>query len=239
MEISDTLVQTILVARQLTVARDRHLILKEVSLDVASGEIVALFGSNGAGKTTLLRCLAGALRPTAGQVLWFGEPATQATTDRRRLGFLGHESGLYLALTVWENLLFAGRMHGLDDASDRATALLSTVGLSRHAQSTTASLSRGMRQRLAIARAVIHDPGLLLLDEPFTGLDCHGREWLAGFLSELRSRRRAVMIAGPDGQSFSDIADRHLELEHGCLRINDRAAVCAEPMHVGDCLQRY
>lgn len=179
-------------ARNLSAVRGNRIVFQGVNLTLAPGEIVALVGCNGAGKTTLLQCLAGALRPAGGEVLWQGEKSRKRPAARKLVGFVGHESSLYHALTVWENLLFAGRMWGIDAPQKCVADLLSMVGLEDHAAQTTAQLSCGMRQRLAIARAVIHDPALVLLDEPFTSLDVGGRKWLTAFLCDLRTRKRCL-----------------------------------------------
>jgi heme ABC exporter ATP-binding subunit CcmA len=181
-------------------------------LTVAAGEIVALVGSNGAGKTSLLRCLAGALRPASGQVLWWGERDCKRPTVRERIGFVAHESSLYPALTAWENLLFAGQMWGIDAPQTRVADVLSVVGLEDQKAQTTAQLSQGMRQRLAIARAVIHDPAIVLLDEPFNSLDTDGREWLEAFLCDLRSRNRALLLATHHSLHSSGFVDRMVRL---------------------------
>ena len=199
-------------ARGLSFVRSSRVVFQGVDLAIAPGEIVGLLGSNGVGKTTLLRCLAGASRPTAGEVTWRGEAAGSCPAARRLVGFLGHESGLYRALTAWENLLFAGRMCGIDHVGDRAAELLSSFGLHRQAQQTVGRLSRGMRQRLAIARAVIHDPPILLLDEPFTSLDASGRCWLVEFLCGLRQRSRAILLATHEAAESRCFADRLLGL---------------------------
>jgi heme exporter protein A len=202
-------------ASGLTVVRSRKTVLRDVNVAVSAGEMAALQGANGAGKTTLLHCLAGALQPTAGEIRWFGEPSTRSVAARRLLGFLGHESGLYLALSAWENLLFAGRMYGVDHPADRVGRLLVETGLEQHKHQPAGRLSRGQRQRLAIARAVIHDPAILLLDEPFTSLDADGCRWLGGFLSNLRTRGCAIVIASHDEAETR--FDRVLILDEGRL----------------------
>lgn len=195
----------------LTVVRGRTVVLRDVDLTLSSGEIMALKGVNGAGKTTLLHCLVGALKPTQGRILWFGEPAVRTPNARRRVGFLGHESGLYLALTASENLLFAGRMHGVEYAAERADRLLTVTGLQQYRRRQVGQLSRGQRQRLAIARAVVHDPAILLLDEPFTSLDAAGRRWLRGFLQQRRENGCAILIASHDIDD--ELIDRTAVLE--------------------------
>ena len=203
-----------LASRGLTYVRNRRPVLRGIDLAIAEGEIVGVTGANGEGKTTLLQCLAGALTPSAGHVEWFGESARSLVTHRL-IGLLGHESGLYLTLTARENLLFAGRMCGLDQVADRADELLSATGLKHHAQQHAARLSRGLRQRLAIARAIIHDPPILLLDEPFTSLDASGCDWLAQFLSDLRDRRRSILVVTHVDQISRGLPDRLLCLRAG------------------------
>ncbi|MFO0969834.1 MAG: heme ABC exporter ATP-binding protein CcmA [Gemmataceae bacterium] len=201
-------------ARGLTLVRGRRPVLRNVDVAVSAGEMVALQGDNGAGKTTLFHCLTGALRPTGGEVRWLGKPAA-GYAAHGQIGFLGHESGLYLALTVRENLIFAGRMYGLDRVADRAERLLETMGLHRLQEQQAGCLSRGLKQRLAIARAVMHEPPILLLDEPFTSLDSAGRDFLGSFLCHLRSNGCAILVASHevDKRMF----DRILVLKGGCL----------------------
>lgn len=203
-------------ARDLSVVRDNRTVFRSVRLTLAPGEIVALCGCNGAGKTTMLLCLAGILRPASGEVLWQGDCPTPAI--RTRLGFVAHESSLYPALTAWENLRFAGRMWGMTAPEMHASRLLSRLGLADRAAQATCQLSRGLRQRLAIARAVIHDPAVLLLDEPFTSLDADGREWLTGFLCELRERDRAILFSTHQPLHESAFVDRFLSLDADGLR---------------------
>jgi heme exporter protein A len=205
-------------ARNLSAVRGNRVVFQGVNLTLASGEIVALVGCNGAGKTTLLQCLAGALRPAGGEVLWHGEKDRKGPAARKLVGFVGHESSLYLALTALENLLFAARMWGIDAPEKRAAELLSMVGLEDHAAQTTARLSRGMRQRLAIARAVIHGPTIVLLDEPFTSLDVDGRTWLTAFMCDLRKRHRALILATHEPAHGRGFVDRLVSLRADGLR---------------------
>lgn len=202
-------------ARGLTLVRGRRVVLRDVHLALAPGEMVALQGANGAGKSSLLHCLATALQPTAGCVLWFGESPAKSPIARRKIGFLGHDSGAYPALTAWENLHFAGRMYGVDNAAQRADRLLEAVGLTLHQHQPARCLSRGMRQRLAIARAVIHDPPILLLDEPFTCLDALSRNWLGEFLRGLRGHGCAILVASHEVDR--SLFDRVVVLQGGRL----------------------
>jgi ABC-type multidrug transport system ATPase subunit len=144
--------------------------LAGVTLELPRGATLAVFGANGAGKTTLLRVLATLLRPHAGDVTVLGSALPrEAWAVRGRIGLLGHEPLLYRDLSVRENLRFHARLHGVDDG--RAAELLAAVGMARRADEPVRALSRGMAQRVAICRAVLHEPELLLLDEPLANLD--------------------------------------------------------------------
>lgn len=213
---------TAIEVRRLSKSFGQRLVLNEVDLAVAEGESVALEGANGAGKTTLLRCLASVIRPTAGSVRWFGRPAVGDPAARRLVGMVAHESRLYPHLTLRENLVFAARMYDVPKPLDRADELLADIGLCAHADRTPTELSRGMRQRLAVAQAVVHDPPILLLDEPFTGLDREGTNWLLRLLVDYRARRKTLCFALHDEERMQTLADRILELRLG--RVKPREA---------------
>jgi heme exporter protein A len=166
--------------------------LRGVSIAVGEGQTLAVFGANGAGKTTLLRVLATLLRPHAGSVVVLGASLPgEAWRVRGRLGFLGHEPLLYPDLTARENLLFHARLHGVGVA--RVDELLGAVGLSRRAGDVVRELSRGMVQRVAVARAVLHDPAVLLLDEPRAGLDPGAAEELEPLIGRASGRTRVLV----------------------------------------------
>ena len=183
-------------------AFDGRTVLDAVDLEIAAGESVALIGANGAGKTTLLGCLASVLRPDGGEVRWFGHLVGRDVALRRRIGMVAHESGLYSHLTLRENLMFAARMGGIDDARRLADQWLDMAGLAPHANVLPTRLSRGMRQRLAVARALIHNPPLLLLDEPFTALDAAGAEWLLTLLADLHDRGHTICFVTHEQQKI-------------------------------------
>lgn len=166
-----------------------------VSFELPAGRFLSLFGPNGAGKTTLLRLLSGALRPTAGALLLGDEPLrTREPGWQRRIGVLSHQTFLYGNLTARENLRFFGDLYGLDDLEARIDAGLEAVDLARRADDLARTYSRGMRQRLALARTLLHDPEVVLLDEPFTGLDAHASGVLRDVLEALRDGRRTVIM---------------------------------------------
>jgi heme exporter protein A len=161
------------------------LALDDIDWSVERGAAVALFGPNGAGKTTLMRVCATLLRPSAGAVRVFGlDSATQGVSVRRRIAVLGHESWLYPDLSPRENLRFYARLFGVANAPARVDALIDRLDLAGWSHRPVRALSRGLVQRCALARVLLHDPDLLLLDEPFTGLDLDARELLGDVLHE-------------------------------------------------------
>lgn len=166
-----------------------------VDLRLEAGDFLAVFGPNGAGKTSLLGVLAGALRPTRGEVRLSGQRLDFGDVEwRRRIGVLSHRGFLYDHLTAAENLRFYGRLFGLRDLGSRIPQRLELVGLADRAGSLVHRLSHGMRQRLALARALLHDPDVVLLDEPYTGLDPSAAAVLRGVLSALKDGRRTVVM---------------------------------------------
>src|SRR6266404_5443254 len=157
--------------------------LEALNLSVGAGESVAVFGPNGAGKTTLLRLCGTLLRPTGGAISLFGvDLRSGQAAVRRRVGVLSHQSFLYPDLTPTENLLFYGRMFAVPDVSTRVPECIDRVGLRGWAHRPVRTLSRGLEQRCAVARALLHTPDLLLLDEPFTGLDVEAATMLSDIL---------------------------------------------------------
>jgi heme exporter protein A len=191
-------------------------VLDGIGLELAQGETLLVLGPNGAGKTTLLRILATLLRPSGGEVQALGcaLPA-EAWKLRGRIGFLGHEPLLYRDLSGRENLRFHARLHGMrgEAGEARVGELLAAVGMERHAGRRVAELSAGMRQRLAIARCVLHEPELLLLDEPDSNLDAAGRELVRALIGADAGRTRVVVSHDPE--RFEAEADQVLRLEAG------------------------
>jgi heme exporter protein A len=188
--------------------------LEGVSLELAPGEGLALLGPNGAGKTTLLRVLAGLLRPSRGEARVLGcELPRGAPSLRGRIGYLGHEPLLYRDLTGRENLRFCARLHGIDDgdAERRIEELLEAIGMSRRGGDRVGELSAGMRQRLAICRCLLHEPRLLLLDEPWAHLDAESRALAEPMLATGDGRTR--VLVSHDREAAIAGADRVLELD--------------------------
>lgn len=165
-----------------------------VSLELDAGECLALFGPNGAGKTTLLRLLAGLLKPTAGSARINGQLLRGDAAARAQVGFISHQSMLYGALTVRENVELAARLYGVGEPAAAATQALREMRVIDRAGSPVRSLSRGLQQRVSIARAMVHRPRVLLLDEPYTGLDALGAATLTEMLARLRGDGATLVL---------------------------------------------
>lgn len=182
--------------------------LRGVDLELERGRCLGIFGPNGAGKTTLLRILATLLRPSAGTVCIAGHDAVrEAEKVRPLLGVLSHHTFLYSHLTACENLQFYGRMFGIQKLSERITEVLQVVGLETYAHQLVRTYSRGMQQRLAIARTILHYPVLLLLDEPYSGLDQHAVGCLQKLLLQLRSESCTIIMSTHDLHRGLDLCD--------------------------------
>ncbi len=195
--------------------------LRGVNLRVADGESLVIFGPNGAGKTTLLKILATLMRPTSGQVLLFGKDPRADGGLRRLIGVVSHHSYLYPGLTARENLLFTARMYGVPNAASHADELIDAVGLADRAGDLVRSFSRGMLQRLSIARALVHNPPLLLLDEPYTGLDRHAATVFTQLLAQMRGTRTIVMTTHSIEQGVA-LCDRMMILVDGLVAYEGR-----------------
>jgi heme ABC exporter ATP-binding subunit CcmA len=193
----------------------RRWALNRVSLRCEAGEIVAVLGGNGAGKSTLLAIAAGLLRPSAGSVR-YGDRAADAGL-RANIGLVGHDLYLYPELTAAENLTFYGRLHGIGDVDRRVNAALARAGLTARRDEPLLGFSRGMRQRLALERALVHDPRLVLLDEPFTGLDDAACASLVSRMEELRSKGCIVLVATHDLEIIEGVINRAVLLREGRL----------------------
>ena len=194
-------------------------VLDGLSLEVATGTSLALLGPNGAGKTTLLRILATLARPTSGRVEVNGLDARgrHQTAIRARIGVISHQTFLYDGLTALENLTFFARQYGVADARERAGALLAEFGLWERRDDRTGTFSRGMQQRLTIARALLHDPEILFLDEPFTGLDPAASRLLRALLERLRGSGRTLVMTTHDVAEGLALGDRWAILAGGVL----------------------
>ena len=193
-------------------------VLRGLDFQVQTGEFVALLGPNGAGKTTFLRILASLSRPSLGQVsvAGFALPA-QAAAVRQRLGVVSHLPLLYGELTAEENLQFYGRMYNIPALEQRIGEVLELVGLVPRRRDLVRTFSRGMQQRLAIGRAVLHDPEVMLFDEPYTGLDQDASEMLDGVLRNVAAAGRTVVMTSHDLARAEDLATRFDILSRGVI----------------------
>jgi heme ABC exporter ATP-binding subunit CcmA len=191
-------------------------VLRGLDFDVQPGEFVALLGPNGAGKTTFLRILASLSRPSLGTVSVAGyRLPDQAAAVRARLGVVSHLPLLYGDLTAEENLRFFGRMYGVIDIEGRITEVLELIGLAERRRDLVRTFSRGMQQRLAIGRAVFHDPDVMLFDEPHTGLDQDASAMLDEVLRSVAAKGRTIVMTSHDLMRAEDLATRFDILSRG------------------------
>jgi heme ABC exporter ATP-binding subunit CcmA len=191
-------------------------VLRGLDVRLGAGEALAVVGPNGAGKTTLLRVLAGLVRPARGTVRVLGRTLRRGDPDARRpIGFLPHQSLLYDDLTVWENLVFAARLFGLADPGAAARRVLEECEVEKRSGERPRHLSRGLLQRAALARALVHDPRVLLLDEPFTALDASGAERLRAVLRARLAAGAALVLVTHQLAETWDLATRVAVLADG------------------------
>ncbi len=211
-------------------------VLQGVNLHVRSGEFVTLVGANGAGKTTLLRIVATLLHPTGGHVSIGGWSLPEyADRVRQHIGLVSHHALLYGDLTAAENLIFYARLYGLDEREERVARALRTVGLAARQRDAVRTFSRGMTQRLTIARATLHEPDVLLFDEPYTGLDQEASRLLDDLLRQQAARGRTILMITHDLAHGLNLGDRIAVLSRGKIV----AEVEREQMRPGEFLDFY
>ncbi|MEI7849146.1 MAG: heme ABC exporter ATP-binding protein CcmA [Chloroflexota bacterium] len=200
-------------------------VLRGVDFHAEPGEFVVLLGPNGAGKTTFLRILASLSRPSMGEVKIAGfSLPSQSAAVRQRLGVVSHMPLLYGDLTAEENLQFYGRMYNIPDLHGRITEVLNLIGLPARRRDMVHTFSRGMQQRLAIGRAVLHDPDVMLFDEPYTGLDQDASEMLDDVLKNVAAAGRTVVMTSHDLARAEELGTRFDILSHGVITASSSRA---------------
>ena len=200
----------------LTKSFGHHLALRGIDLQVLPGETVAIFGPNGAGKTTLIKVLATIMNPSSGRVLIDGlDLKNNAEEVRRQIGVVTHQTFLYSNLTAYENLEFYSRMNDILGIRDRVHEVLALVGMTSRLHDRVSTLSRGMQQRLSIARALLHKPAIMLLDEPETGLDQQATSILWEALQTEGGRKRTTVLTTHNLERGLELCDRLLILNKG------------------------
>jgi len=217
-------------AENLVKTLDERPVLNQIDLSIAAGEYVVILGINGAGKTTLLKILSTLMPPTSGGLQLFGlSVPKQAARARARLGMIGHQSMLYRDLTARENLELFARLYGVRSPRQRAEELLKTVGMIDRADDAVKTFSRGMSQRVSIARALVHEPDLVLADEPFAGLDVPGSAAVERLLEDLHIAGKTIVMVNHDvGQSLR-LAQRVVVLSGGMVAIDQPARITDAP----------
>ena len=200
-----------------------HRVLESISFDLRTGEVAALLGANGVGKTTTLNCLAGLARIDGGRILMRGAPFDRRDPGHRsRIGVVSHDTFLYSELTVRENLLLHARIHRLPDA--RVDEVMAELELRRFGDTRIGHLSRGWRQRSGVARAILHRPELLLLDEPFSGLDLRATRLLRELLARLKNADRSILLTTHDLGATRELADRVIVLDRRSIAFDGPTA---------------
>lgn len=194
------------------------MILRGINLSIKKGETVAILGPNGAGKSTILKIIAGLIKATSGEVIIDGKNFKKDSYEiKRKIGFLSHNSFLYDHLTPLENLKFFGKLYGVQDVEKKAKQLVNEVGLSFFIHDPVRSFSRGMLQRIAIARAIIHDPEILLFDEPHTGLDQHAIKLLNDVILKMKANGSTIIMVTHDFHQAVQTCDRVIIFKNGRL----------------------
>jgi len=192
-------------------------VLDRLSLTIEGGQLCILVGANGAGKTTLLRILATLIKPDEGEILISGQYWDSSPALRKKIGYVGHQTMFYLDLTAAENLRHYAELYGIHHPEDRMRAALQSAGLTDHQHQPLRTYSRGMQQRLSIARALLHDPEILLFDEPYTGLDPSAAQSLDQRLKDLCSPERIILMAAHQPQRLLNFATQIAWLQNGII----------------------
>jgi ABC-type multidrug transport system ATPase subunit len=209
--------------QQVTKLFGRFAALRSVSAEFSSGRCYAIFGENGAGKSTLLRVIAGLARPTSGKVVFAGPPETL----RRRIGYVAHASILYDEFSGMENLRYFGALYGIKDDQKFAAAIRS-VGLDPGLERRAGDYSQGMRQRLSLARMLMHDPEIMLLDEPFSNLDVASAREITLLIQRLRDAGKTILVVTHQVSNVAEVADQSLLFSQGQLLRSENGISAAQ-----------
>ena len=205
-----------------------------VDLTLHAGDCIALFGPNGAGKTTLLRVIAGLLNPTTGTVSLDGHSVRADASARAQIGLISHQSMLYRALTSRENVEFAAKLYGVSNPAEAALRALERMRIADRADTPVRALSRGLQQRVSIARAIVHEPRLILLDEPYTGLDASGGAALTDMLRLVRASGAALVVVTHNVEEGLDVASHAAVMLRGKIVRRDSVADIDARMYVSE-----
>lgn len=210
---------SVISVKGLTKSFGENQVLRQVDLSLAEGEFLTIFGPNGAGKTTLIKIISTLTKASQGEVTVLGHDVAQKSDlIRRHIGMIGHHTFLYDDLTAEENLFFYGRLYEVAELKKKIESSLEEVGLAHRHKDQVRGFSRGMQQRLAIARAMLHDPPILLLDEPYTGLDQNAAYILTSWLERLRKQNRTTIMVTHNIERGLQLADRVVIIHSGKIR---------------------
>ena len=224
----------ILVAKDITKSFGRFQVLNGINLAIKQGDIYVLFGSNGAGKTTLVKILSTLMQADSGELTLFGRKIEGSQKDiKATIGFMSHEPYLYNELTPWENLDFYASLYSVKNKKERVESLLKEVGLYHRSHDRIGSFSRGMKQRLSLARAILHDPDIIFLDEPYAGLDINAQGILNDLIIQLNLRGKTFFCITHDISKGFEIANR------GGILSNGRVVYEAESKNKGIFSNKY
>ncbi|HPX96409.1 MAG TPA: heme ABC exporter ATP-binding protein CcmA [Brevefilum fermentans] len=206
----------------------RHPVLNQLSLTINRGDFCLLVGDNGVGKTTLLRILAGLVRPSQGAVTLYGADGPSNPLVRREIGYVGHQPMVYQDLSAYENLLHSARLYPLENREARISQALQALGLVAHQHQPVRTLSRGLLQRLSLARATLHQPSILLFDEPYTSLDQEAAGFLDRFLQNWHRPDRIILLAAHRPQRLLTLASHVAWLKDGRIDVHIPVSALAE-----------
>ncbi|HAJ05925.1 MAG TPA: heme ABC exporter ATP-binding protein CcmA [Chloroflexi bacterium] len=200
-------------------------VLNDINLKISTGQFTTIIGPNGSGKTTLLRIISGLLTPNTGTVTINGiNTATHAYDTRHLIGVISHQSFLYENLTAFENLLFYARLYGINDINSRIKFVLDTVNLSKHQNILISTFSHGMKQKLSIARSILHNPPIILCDEPYTGLDQNSSDNLTRLLQSITYSGNTVVMVTHNLNKVIKLSDQLIVLHKGKIETNEPIA---------------